>query len=133
MNLVTLIGRITADPEVRYTQSGLPVCGFQLAVDRKYKDQAGNRKTDFVRCVAWHKLAELMNQYVRKGYQLAIQGELNQEEYHTKDTGEKRYSWQVVVNELKFLDRGGQGSGEQSGGEPEGSAPPVNADDDLPF
>lgn len=136
INSSILVGRITADPEVRYTQSGLPVCSFSLAVDRRYKDLAGNSKTDFIRCVAWRKLAELMNQYVKKGYLLGIQGELHQEKY-SKD-GEERTTYQVVVNELQFLDRGGKGgegaASASGGGQAAGAASGGgNPDDDLPF
>jgi len=148
LNRVILIGRITADPEIRYTQSGIPVASFSLAVDRRFKSSSGEKMTDFIRCVAWRKTAELMSQYVKKGYMLAIDGNLQMNKFQTKE-GENRTTYEVVAENVQFLDRGGKGG---SGGGYESSpsysdedAPPAGGDyqpseasesaeeDDLPF
>ncbi len=137
MNKVFLIGRLVADPETRYTQSGVAVSSFRLAVDRKYKDQSGEKKTDFINCVSWRKLAEIIAQYCHKGKQVACEGELNQKQWE-KD-GETRYSYEVTVNELEFIgsknDNSGGGNSNPNGGgnNPNNSAGQQNGDPDLPF
>lgn len=143
INKVILVGRITADPEVRYTQSGVPVVNFSLAVDRRFKSASGERETDFINIVAWRKLAELLNQYVKKGYMLAVEGSLQMRKYQTKE-GENRTAYEVQADNIQFLDRGGKGS-DRSGSPPppdDQHAPPPDNDhssqgagdeDDLPF
>ncbi len=150
LNRVTLVGRITADPEIRYTQTGIPVASFSLAVERRFKSSSGERMTDFIRCVAWRKTAELMSQYVKKGYMLAVDGSLQMNKFQTKE-GENRITYEVVAENVQFLDRGGKGgSGGSSsdstpsysdedappeGGsyEPSGASNSADNEDDLPF
>jgi single-strand DNA-binding protein len=73
-NRIILIGRLTRDPELRYVPSGAPVASFTLAVDRPFRDQQGNRETDFIDVVAWRKLAEQVSQYMSKGRMVAVEG-----------------------------------------------------------
>src|SRR5437868_10831894 len=75
-NRIILIGRLTRDPELRYVPSGAPVANFTLAVDRPFRDQQGNRETDFIDIVAWRKLAEQVSQYMTKGRMVAVEGRL---------------------------------------------------------
>jgi len=137
MNKVFLIGRFVADPETRYTQSGVAVTSFRLAVDRKYKDQSGEKKTDFINCVSWRKLAEIIAQYCQKGKQVACEGELNQKQW--EQDGETRYSYEVTVNELEFIgaknDNSGGGNNNSNGGANNQNSAngQQNGDPDLPF
>jgi len=126
-NQVTLVGRLVADPEMRYTQSGVPVVSFRLAVEREFKNADGKRGADFINCTAWRKVAEIIAQYCKKGGMILASGSLQQDNYE-KD-GEKRTSYKVIVDKLRLL--GSKPNGQQSGGG--GAAePPVN-DSDLPF
>lgn len=76
MNKIMLIGRLTKDPELRYTQSGTAVASFTLAVDRRFSNQSGEREADFINCVAWQKSAEFVANYFHKGKQMALEGRL---------------------------------------------------------
>ncbi len=143
LNRVILIGRLVADPEIRYTQSGIPVVNFRLAVDRRFKNASGERETDFINIVAWRKTAELVNEYTRKGYMVAIEGSLQMRRYQTNE-GDNRVVYEVQADSVQFLDRGGRSGGGDSGSSPPPSdqdapPPPPNdnesgeQDDDLPF
>lgn len=143
LNRVILIGRLVADPEIRYTQSGIPVVNFRMAVDRRFKNASGERETDFINIVAWRKTAELVNEYTRKGYMVAIEGSLQMRRYQTNE-GENRVVYEVQADSVQFLDRGGRSGGGDSGSSPPPSdqdAPPPppsdnepgEQDDDLPF
>jgi single-strand DNA-binding protein len=126
MNKVFLIGRLVADPDTRYTQSGVAVTSFRLAVDRRYKDQSGEKKTDFINCVSWRKLAEIITQYCHKGKQVACEGELNQKQWE-KD-GETRYSYEVTVNELEFIGSKNDNSGSGNSNSNDGNSNSNNGD-----
>ncbi len=104
MNQVVLIGRLTRDPELRYTPNGIAVASFDLAVDRSVTNQQGERETDFIRIVAWQKQAELCANYLKKGRLVAVQGRLQIRNYETQD-GQKRKSAEVVAGFVQFLDR----------------------------
>ncbi|MEW6236117.1 MAG: single-stranded DNA-binding protein [Candidatus Omnitrophota bacterium] len=145
MNHIVLIGRLTADPEIRMTQSGIPVANFQLAVDRRFKNANGERETDFIRIVAWRKLAELIRDYTHKGYLVAVDGSLQVRRYQTPE-GENRTVYEVQADNVQFLDRGGRGAGGDSSYAPpsDQDAPPPppepssqsgrpGDDSDLPF
>ncbi|TMI77598.1 MAG: single-stranded DNA-binding protein [Bacillati bacterium ANGP1] len=110
-NRIILIGRLTRDPELRYVPSGAPVANFTLAVDRPFRDQQGNRETDFIDIVAWRKLAEQVSQYMTKGRMVAVEGRLQLRSYETQD-GQKRKVAEVVADGIRFLDRGRQGTAE---------------------
>ena len=101
MNHVTLIGRITKTPELKTTQSNIAVTTFNLAVDRQYKDESGEKQTDFFTIVAWRKTAELVAQYCEKGSLIAVDGKLATRQYDT-DSGTK-YVVEVVADQIEFL------------------------------
>lgn len=104
MNKVTLFGRLVKDPELRKSaKSNLSVASFTLAVRRKTKNSAGEYESDFVRCVAWRNLAELIMQYFFKGSRILICGSLRTDSYE-KD-GKKQYSTYVVVDDINFVDK----------------------------
>lgn len=99
MNIVILSGRLTKDPDIRYTNSKKAVATFSLAVDDgKAKD--GNRKTQFLNCVAWEKTAELLDQYFKKGDGLTVNGKLTSRSY--EQDGKKRYVTEVLVSGIEF-------------------------------
>ena len=104
-NRIVLIGRLTRDPELRYLPSGAPVAGFTLAVDRPFKNQAGERETDFVTITTWRKLAEQASRYLDKGRLVAVEGRLQIRSYETQD-GQRRRVAEVVADGIRFLDRG---------------------------
>ena len=103
MNKVVMIGRLTKDPETRYTQSGKAVGSFTLAVDRRGKKTYGQQTADFIPCVVWDKLAEIVANNLTKGSKIGIDGRLQVRSYDAQD-GSKRYVTEVVVNELDFCD-----------------------------
>ncbi len=104
-NRVILIGRLTHDPELKYTPSGTPVARFSLAVDRGRKNQQGEKETDFIRCSTWNKNAELVSNYLQKGRLVAVEGSLRIDVVEQQD-GQRRQYVEVVCNTVRFLDRG---------------------------
>lgn len=136
-NRIILIGRLTRDPELRYVPSGAPVASFTLAVDRPFRDQQGNRETDFIDVVAWRKLAEQVSQYMSKGRMVAVEGRLQIRSYETQE-GQKRKVAEVVADGVRFLDRARPGGGTPGGGGPPESAPTDDRaeggpDEEVPF
>lgn len=111
MNKIILIGRLTADPELRYTPSGAPVANFTLAVDRKFSK---NDETDFIPVVAWRRLAEICNEFLHKGKLVAVEGRLQTRSYEDKE-GQRRKAFEVVADEMQMLDRSGGGAPGNSG------------------
>jgi single-strand DNA-binding protein len=105
MNHIMLIGRLTRDPELRYTPNGVAVTNFDLAVDRPVANQQGEREADFIKIVAWQKTAELCANYLKKGRLVAVDGRLQIRNYETQD-GQKRKAAEVVVSMVQFLDKG---------------------------
>ncbi|MBI2264705.1 MAG: single-stranded DNA-binding protein [Armatimonadetes bacterium] len=112
LNRVILIGRLTRDPEFRFTPNGNPVCTFTLAVDRGYKKAQGERETDFIDIVAWTKLAETCNNFLTKGRLVCIEGRLQIRSYETQD-GQKRKAAEVVASNMQMLERKPQGDSPQ--------------------
>src|ERR1700738_4454499 len=106
-NRITLVGNLTRDPEIRYVGSGAAVTKFTLAVNRRSKQQ---EETDYIDCVAWDKLAETCNTYLKKGMSCLVDGRLSIRSYETKE-GEKRKATEVVVNTMQMLDRANRGAG----------------------
>ena len=102
MNNVSMTGRITKDPEIRYTQNQVPCVMFSLAVDRGYKDKDGNRQSDFIPCVAWNSQAEFISKYVKKGNMLEVTGTIQSRMYQTQQ-GENRVVIEVVLNSVSNL------------------------------
>jgi single-strand DNA-binding protein len=117
-NKVILIGRLTRDPELRYTSSGLAVASFSIAVDRRFKDQqTGERKTDFFRCTAWRQKAEFVQQYIQKGRLVCVEGSIELNEFTGQD-GSRRLSADVQCDNIETLEAARDGAGE--GGAPQG-------------
>jgi len=120
LNRIILIGRLTQDPELRYTPTGTPVAHFTLAVDRSRANQMGERETDFINIVVWQKLGELCAQYLRKGRLAAVEGRLQIRSYENRE-GQRVRVAEVVADNVRFLDRGGER------GESGTSAPPTTS------
>jgi single-strand DNA-binding protein len=104
-NKIILVGNLTRDPEIRYVGSGAAVTKFTLAVNRRSKQQ---EETDYIDIVAWDKLAETCNTYLKKGMSCLVEGRLSIRSYETKE-GEKRKATEVVCNVMQMLDRAGAG------------------------
>lgn len=113
LNRIVLIGRLTKDPELRYTQSGKAVGSFTLAVDRPYIGNDGNRETDFINIVVWNKSGENCAQYLAKGKMAAVDGRLQIRPYEDKN-GQKRYATEVVADNVRFLTPKSESSGQPS-------------------
>ncbi len=133
-NRIILIGRLTRDPELRYVPSGAPVASFTLAVDRPFRDQQGNRETDFIDIVAWRKLAEQVSQYMSKGRMVAVEGRLQIRSYETQD-GQKRKVSEVVADGIRFLDRAKAAATAEApaAAHEEAAASGSTEDEDVPF
>lgn len=133
MNKVILMGRLTKDPEVKYTQTGKVVTQLTLAVDRPFKSADGNKEVDFVPVVVWGKAAELVGNSCQKGHRLLVDGRLQIRNYEAKD-GSKRWVTEIIANGVEFVerksDKGGT-SGDKSEFEQFGHAVPF--DEDIPF
>jgi single-strand DNA-binding protein len=104
MNKVILIGRLTKDVDIRYTEAGKAVANFTLAADRPFKNQQGEKEADFIRIVVWGKQAENCANYIGKGRLVAVSGRLQIRSYEGKD-GQRRYITEVVAEEVRFLDK----------------------------
>ena len=104
LNKVILIGRLTQDPELRYTPSGVAVASFTLAVDRQRANQAGEREADFINIVVWQKLGELCAQYLRKGRLAAVEGSLQIRQYENKE-GQRVRVAEIIAQSVQFLDK----------------------------
>lgn len=102
MQKITIIGNLTHDPETRSTPNGVTVCSFTVAVDRKFKDQSGERTTDFFRVNAWRQLGDTCARFLSKGKKVAVVGELQARTYEAKD-GTTRMSLDVQADEVEFL------------------------------
>ena len=113
MNSVNLIGRLSNSPEIRHTANNQVVCRFTLAVTRRFKNQAGDYEADFINCVAFDKIAELIGNYVEKGQQLAVEGRIQTGSYTAQD-GSKRYTTDVVVENITFINQRKKNESQQS-------------------
>lgn len=111
MNKVILIGRLTADPELRQTQSGVSSCRFTVAVNRKYKnEQTGEYDADFISCTAWRQTAEFVSRYFNKGKMIALEGTLRTGKYQDKNHNDvTHYTTEVYVDNVEFV--GGKNDG----------------------
>lgn len=148
MNKVVLIGNFARDPELRMLDSGVALCRFTLAVNRRVPNAQGVREADFIQCVAWRQTAEFVSRYFTKGKKCALTGSIQVRSYEAQD-GSKRYSTEVVVDEVEFVDRAPQQGGSGDDGYVPPPAPPARGrsqnmenanddfvqvdDDDLPF
>lgn len=134
LNKVVLIGRLTKDPDLKYTQSGIAVARFNLAVDRGFKGQDGEKQTDFIPITVWRGAAENCAKYLAKGRLVAVAGRIQTGSYDAQD-GTKRYTTDVVADEVRFLEWGPTNEHEtRSAGDDDipgfGS---YGGDDELPF
>jgi single-strand DNA-binding protein len=128
MNKVVLIGRLTKDPDLRYTSGGIAVTRFTLAVDRGFKGQDGEKQADFIPITVWRTQAENCAKYLQKGRLVAVTGRIQTGSYE-KD-GQRHYTTEVVADEVRFLEWGNKQVQEQ--GDIPGFAPYEN-DEELPF
>ena len=146
INNVVLMGRLTAVPELKTTQSGISTVRFSIAVERRYNKQGEERQTDFIDCVAWRQTAEFVSKYFNKGSMIAVEGSIQTRNYEDKN-GNKRKAVEVQVDNVSFC--GSKGETGTGGGNPnldvlkdkveQFNAPQNNSsytdipDDDLPF
>lgn len=136
LNRVVLVGRLTKDPDLRYTPNGVAVANFTLAVNRPFNSQGG-QDADFLNCVAWRKTAENLANFMRKGSQVGVDGRLQSRSFDNSE-GKRVFVTEVVADSVQFLESkgggnsGGQQTQDQSGATHVGN--PVDiSDDDLPF
>jgi len=132
LNKVLLIGHLGKDPEVSYTASGVAVAKYSIATNERWKDQDGNtqERTEWHNIVAWRKLAEICGQYLKKGSKVYLEGRLQTRSWDDKNTGVKRYTTEIIADDLIMLDSKG-GSMEDTGRTAEEPATPEK--EDLPF
>lgn len=122
MNKVILIGRLTADPELRQTQSGIASCRFTVACDRRFADKnTGERQADFISCIAWRQTAEFVSRYFNKGKLICVEGTLRNNNYQDKNHPDvTHYTTDVQVDNVEFVggkgESGGNGGGYNNGG-----------------
>lgn len=152
INKVVLVGRLTKDPELKYTQGGIAVCRFTLACNRSFKSQSGEQEADFINCVTWRKQAENTANFLRKGSLMGVEGRIQTSSFDGQD-GKRVFMTEVVADSVQFLEprnssAGGSGQGAPSHGAQQnqqqnytrtddpfttGGGPVEITDDDLPF
>jgi len=146
VNKVILVGHLGADPELRYTPSGQGVCELRVATSESWNDKNGQKqeRTEWHRIVVWGKRAEICSKYLNKGRQVFVEGRLQTRSYDDKE-GHKRYTTEIIANDVQFLG-GGKGEGGARPGGAATDAPPAHEDmggfggynggspdDDIPF
>lgn len=138
LNSVCLMGRLTADPELKSTQSGVSVCSFRIAVDRTYQPKGQEKQTDFINIVTWRGTAEFVSRYFRKGQLVAVQGSIQTSQYTDRD-GNKRTAFDVVADNVFFAEKKAE-SGETKQGAGYDHSPDIQGDfeeiispDELPL
>jgi single-strand DNA-binding protein len=148
MNRVVLVGRLTKDPELRYTPNGVPVATFTLAVNRPFANQQGQREADFLNCVVWRKPAENVANYLKKGSLAGVDGRIQTRSFDGQD-GKRMYVTEVLVESVQFLEPKSNQTQQNSSQNANYTSPPppsrgvedpfangsqINiSDDDLPF
>jgi single-strand DNA-binding protein len=150
VNKVILIGNLGKDPEVKYTQGGMPVAKFSLATNERFKDKEGQwqDRTEWHNIVAFQRTAEIVGEYLKKGGKVYIEGSLRTSSWDDKETGQKKYKTEIIANDLVLLsgrgegDGGGGSRGASAGGtnfdqrapeaEPAAASTPIS-DEDIPF
>lgn len=149
MNKAILVGRLTKDPELRATPSGLSVCSFSIAIDRRFQKQGEQKQTDFINCVAWRQTAEFVSKYFAKGRMIGVIGSIQTRSWDDNN-GVKHYATEVVVDEAYFTESKGGGGTQEGNYQPQSQknnniAPsfsngfddndfrPIMSEDDLPF
>jgi single-strand DNA-binding protein len=118
VNKVILIGNLGKDPEVKYTPSGMPVAHFTLATNERFKDKEGNwtDRTEWHNLVAFQRTAEIVGEYLKKGRTVYIEGSLRTNSWDDKESGQKKYRTEIIVNDLVLLGGGQREGGEGGGG-----------------
>ena len=140
LNSIIIMGRLTADPELRSTSSGLSVTSFTVAVDRGYVKAGEEKKADFIPVVAWRQTADFVSKYFRKGSMIAVQGSLQSRSYEDKN-GNKRVAYEIIADQVSFCgSKADSGTGSYDSVSPSSSNnsraddfSSVVEDDDLPF
>lgn len=155
LNKVMLIGRLGTEPELRYTQQGVPITTFRMAISRQWRDSEGNQRdeTEWFTIVSWNRLAEICSEFLQKGARVYIEGRLQNRSWDDTQSGEKRYRTEIVANDMIILEgrqgaraelgedtgeRGFGNSGRSAGGPRGGSRRTYDehggfSDDDIPF
>lgn len=134
LNHVSIMGRLTRDPELRRTGSGTPVANFTIAIDRDFSGKDGEKETDFINCVAWRQTAEFVNRYFTKGRMAVVSGRLQVRKWQTHE-GENRYVTEVIAESVYFGDskKDTSSGGDYSSKSGDFSEIPEEDDDDFPF
>ena len=140
INTVALMGRLTYEPELKSTPSGVSVICFQVACDRNYQRSGQDRQADFIDCVAWRQTAEFISRYFHKGSMIAVEGSIQTSNYTDKD-GNQRKQTEIIANNVSFC--GGKAENASQGTQTAQNSPNINVstadfeeipdDDDLPF
>lgn len=132
MNNVSLVGRLTKDPELRTTESGTAVCSFSLAVRRDFKNANGEYEADFINCTAWRATAEFIAKYFTKGQQMGVCGSIRTRKWD--DNGTTRYATDITAERVEFVGKSGKSNNDTSETVDIGGLPlPEIAEEDLPF
>lgn len=133
INRVTLVGRLTRDPELRYTQSGVAVVNFTLAVNRNFKNKDGEYEADFINCQAWRRTAEVAAEYLKKGSLTGVDGRIQTRSYEN-DEGNRIFVTEVVAESVQFLESRNSGGGQPMQDDPFSGNDQIDiTDGDLPF
>lgn len=130
INQVILMGRLTKDPELRYTGTGKPVASFTLAIDEDFANSNGERKCNFINIVAWGNTAEFVEKFFHKGNMIAVQGRITSRTY--EQDGKKRYITEVVADKISFTGERTE-QNQSADGDSDDFTPLDEYDDDMPF
>ncbi len=134
MNNVSLVGRLTKDPELKSTAAGVSTCSFSLAVQRDFKNANGEYEADFINCTAWRSTAEFVSKYFKKGQQMGVCGQIRTRKWD--DNGTTRYATDVTAEKITFVGKNGaknEGGAALSAGDIGNLPMPGISDDDVPF
>lgn len=132
MNKIILLGRLTADPEVKYTNTGKAVAQFTLAVNRPIKNAEGNYEADFINVVVWNKTAEVVGNHIQKGQRLLVEGRLQIRNYTAQD-GSKRYVTEVIADRVEFIEYKDKNGTAAKSGSFSGMGEQAEFNEDIPF
>ncbi len=141
MNKVVLLGRLTRDPELRYTSSNIPATSFTVAVNRNYKNASGGYDADFIPVTAWRQTAEFAAKHLKKGARVCVSGRIQTRSYDGND-GQKRYVTEILAEDVEVIDwdgaqgtsgRGGNGYPSDNDAPPAGFTSVDDIDDEVPF
>lgn len=131
LNHIIIHGRMTADPELKQTQSGVSVCNFTVAVDRSYKN-GEEKQTDFFTVVCWRGLADMVSKYFAKGKEILVSGEMQSRKWQDNE-GSNRISWEVMANAVDFCGSKSDNGGNSATANSAPKIEQIESDDELPF